>query len=97
MFFWFIIPLSLINPRSSHVNAIAPGFTDTPLIDNITSPSDEDESMRGAQAAIAAAHPFGGRLGKPEEIASAALFLASDDAAFVTGHVLAIDGGYLAQ
>ena len=37
-----------------------------------------------------------GRVGKPEEVAAAALFLASDDASFVTGHALAVDGGYLA-
>ncbi len=37
-----------------------------------------------------------GRAGKPEEVAACALFLASDDASFVTGHALAVDGGYLA-
>ena len=41
-------------------------------------------------------HPMG-RLGKPEEIAHAALYLVSDDASFVTGTSLAVDGGYLAQ
>ena len=53
--------------------------------------------MQAANAAITAAHPFGGRMAKAEEIAGAAVFLASEDASFVTGHVLAVDGGYLAH
>jgi NAD(P)-dependent dehydrogenase (short-subunit alcohol dehydrogenase family) len=46
--------------------------------------------------AISAQHPIG-RLGKPAEVARAILFLASDDASFITGAVLPVDGGYLAQ
>jgi NAD(P)-dependent dehydrogenase (short-subunit alcohol dehydrogenase family) len=45
---------------------------------------------------VAAAHPFKG-LGAPEDIAKAALFLASDDASWVTGVTLPVDGGYTAQ
>jgi NAD(P)-dependent dehydrogenase (short-subunit alcohol dehydrogenase family) len=41
-------------------------------------------------------HPMG-RLGEPEEVARAILFLASDDASFITGAILPVDGGYLAQ
>jgi len=46
--------------------------------------------------ALEARHPMG-RLGQPEEIAYAALYLASDEASFVTGIPLAVDGGYTAQ
>jgi NAD(P)-dependent dehydrogenase (short-subunit alcohol dehydrogenase family) len=70
------------------VNAIAPGPTDTPMLRAAMSP----EQM----AAFAATFPAR-RLGRPEEIAHAALFLASDEASFVTGAVLAVDGGQTAQ
>ena len=73
------------------VNAICPGFIDTPMFravmgsDHMAKFRDEyrDDHMLG-------------RFGRPDEIAAAALFLASDDASFVTGHALAVDGGYLA-
>jgi NAD(P)-dependent dehydrogenase (short-subunit alcohol dehydrogenase family) len=73
------------------VNAICPGFIDTPMFravmgsDHMTRFRDEyrDDHMLG-------------RFGRPEEIAAAALFLASDDASFVTGVALPVDGGYLA-
>ncbi|KAL2003431.1 hypothetical protein VTN02DRAFT_3834 [Thermoascus thermophilus] len=78
-----------------HVNALAPGFTDSAMIDWITNP----QSDRAAQVQqnLIASHPFGPRLGTPDDIAGAAVFLASADASWVTGHVLAVDGGYLAR
>ena len=69
------------------VNAIAPGPTDTPMLRGLM-----DEAERQA---FGASLPIK-RLGKPEEIAAAALFLASDEAAFVTGAVLEVDGGQTA-
>lgn len=48
------------------------------------------------KAQLSAAHPFGG-LGEPEDIAKAAVFLASDDASWITGVPLAVDGGFTAQ
>ncbi|MFQ5341510.1 MAG: SDR family NAD(P)-dependent oxidoreductase [Anaerolineae bacterium] len=70
------------------VNAIAPGPTDTPMLrDNL--PPKELE-------AFAATFPMK-RLGRPEELAYAVLFLASDEASFVTGSILAVDGGQTAQ
>lgn len=70
-------------------NCICPGFTRTALTRAIT----EDPKLL---ATLEGLHPMG-RLGEPEEIAKAALFLASDDASFVTGAYLAVDGGYTAR
>ncbi|HWL47337.1 MAG TPA: SDR family NAD(P)-dependent oxidoreductase [Sphingomonadaceae bacterium] len=70
------------------VNAIAPGFIDTPLI-----PAEQKTPER--MAGILARTPIG-RTGMPEEIAGAALFLASPAASFITGATLPVDGGYLA-
>lgn len=70
------------------VNAIAPGPTDTPML--------RDNMSAQALADFAATFPMK-RLGRPEEMAYAALFLASDEASFVTGAVLAVDGGQTAQ
>lgn len=69
------------------VNAVCPGYVITPLIDQL----DEE-----AREYLVTQHPIG-RLGKPEEIAKAVLFLASDDASFVTGANLLVDGGYTAR
>ncbi|MFS0918260.1 SDR family NAD(P)-dependent oxidoreductase [Brevibacillus sp. 179-C 1.1 NHS] len=69
------------------VNAVCPGYIDTPLI------AGRDEAITEHLIGL---HPMG-RLGKPEEVAKAVLFLASDDASFVTGTSLLVDGGYTAQ
>ncbi|MED1470401.1 glucose 1-dehydrogenase [Bacillus salipaludis] len=69
------------------VNAVSPGYIETPLLNQL------DEAMKNHLISL---HPIG-RLGKPEEIAKAVVFLASDDASFVTGSNLLVDGGYTAQ
>jgi NAD(P)-dependent dehydrogenase (short-subunit alcohol dehydrogenase family) len=71
------------------VNALCPGFVYTALTKRLT---DDPERLRFLEER----HPMG-RLGRPEEIAAAALFLASDEASFVTGACLPVDGGYTAQ
>jgi NAD(P)-dependent dehydrogenase (short-subunit alcohol dehydrogenase family) len=70
------------------VNGIAPGPTDTPMLRRIMSQAEID--------AFAATFPAK-RLGQPHEIAAAALFLASDEASFVTGAIFAVDGGQTAH
>lgn len=72
------------------VNAICPGVIQTPMIDRVVQGNAQMEQM------LTAGEPVG-RLGKAEEIASAAVWLCSDGAAFVTGHPLVVDGGWVAQ
>ena len=72
------------------VNAIAPGGVVTPMFQRFTAGNEE------MQAGFANAHPVG-RLAAAEEIARTILFMASDDASFMTGSVIAVDGGYTAQ
>jgi NAD(P)-dependent dehydrogenase (short-subunit alcohol dehydrogenase family) len=81
-----------LKDRGIRVNAISPGPIDTPIMDLQASTKEGADQIR---ASFAAAVPFG-RLGKPEEIAAAALFLASDEASFIAGVDLPIDGGMTA-
>ncbi|KAB1196323.1 MULTISPECIES: SDR family oxidoreductase [Haloferax] len=70
------------------VNAVLPGVIETPMVERFTAGNEE------AKAALLKDEPIG-RLGKPEEIASAVVYLCSDDASFVTGHPMVVDGGYV--
>jgi NAD(P)-dependent dehydrogenase (short-subunit alcohol dehydrogenase family) len=70
------------------VNAICPGYiVDTPLL------SELDEQVKQHLVSL---HPMG-RLGKAEEVTASVLFLASEEASFITGTTLLVDGGYTAQ
>jgi NAD(P)-dependent dehydrogenase (short-subunit alcohol dehydrogenase family) len=73
------------------VNAVCPGFIDTPLLRSVLF----DGPAAPIQEAIREAHQLG-RFGEPVEIANAAIFLASDEASFITGVALPVDGGYTA-
>jgi len=72
-----------------NVNVVCPGPTDTALFRDFAGAGERGEKLR---AALERAIPFG-RLGTPEDVVGAVVFLASDDAAFVTGQVLSASGG----
>ena len=76
-------------PRRIRVNVLVPGATSTPGLHGLTY---TDEQHRAFVAALEAAAPLG-RMGSPDEIANAALFLASDESSFVNGSELFADGG----
>ncbi|KAK5136862.1 hypothetical protein LTR08_001784 [Meristemomyces frigidus] len=73
-------------PHRIHCNALCPGFLRTAMTQNL-----QNDPL--AQAEIDKAHPFGG-MGRVEDVAKAAVFLASDDVAWITGVSLPVDGGY---
>jgi len=72
------------------VNCVCPGFIDTPMTGALQEPVLDPIRKR-----LERQHMLG-RFGRPEEVAAAILFLASDEASFVTGHALAVDGGFTA-
>jgi len=75
--------------KNVRVNCICPGYVETGLTSALTKDAE-------ALSRLETLHPIG-RLGQPEEIAYAALYLASDESGFVTGTPLVVDGGYTAQ
>lgn len=74
------------------VNTICPGPIETPMLSQFMDPDFDAELARQSEARTRAAVPMG-RVGRPEEVAAAALWLASDEASFVNGAVLPVDGG----
>lgn len=74
-----------LGPRGITVNAVAPGFIDTPMTAAMT-----EKAKQAALAGIALR-----RAGTPEDVANAVIFLASDDASYITGQVIVVDGGMI--
>jgi len=72
------------------INAVSPGVIKTPMIDRFTGKKKEVEQLFASQEPI-------GRLGEPSEVANAVIWLCSDAASFVTGVVMPVDGGWVAQ
>jgi NAD(P)-dependent dehydrogenase (short-subunit alcohol dehydrogenase family) len=80
-------------PFGIRVNAVAPGLTETPLVEAWFQEQPDPHSFK---ARVSSTIPQG-RLAAPDEVASAVLFLASDEASHITGAILPVDGGYTAQ
>jgi len=81
-------------PEKIRVNSIHPGYIWTPMVENHLRATSDD--LDAAKAAAGTVHPIG-HMGEPDDIAWAAVYLASDEAKFVTGAELVIDGGYTAR
>ncbi len=83
----------LYAPDRIRVNSIHPGFIWTPMVEaHLSSQGDLDQGRK----VVAALHPLG-HIGQPDDVAWGAVYLASDEAKFVTGAELVIDGGYTAR
>jgi len=75
-------------PHNIRVNTVSPGMIETPMIDSI---KNDPKTMEGLLARV----PMH-RVGKPEEVSSIVLFLASDESSYMTGSIVVVDGGWLA-
>jgi len=86
--------LAVEYPKTLRVNAICPGTVETPFVEGYLEKFHK-ENKEEIRAELRARQPIG-RLGRPEEVASMVRYLASDEAAFITGAAMAIDGGWTA-
>jgi len=76
--------------QNIRVNAVCPGIIKTKMIDRFTGGTEEGKEQMKAMEPV-------GRMGEPEEVADAVMYLCSEKASFVTGHPLVVDGGFVAQ
>jgi len=85
-------------PFNIRVNCVCPGTIQTPLLDNAVTQfvNHSGQEVSAVYAALDSAQPLG-RIGRPEEIANTVRFLFSDDSSFITGALIAADGGYTCQ
>ena len=79
-----------LKQRRIRVNAVSPGATDTPGLNDLLA---NTEAGRESLKTISTSVPLG-RLGTPDEVARAVVFLASDDSSYITGTELFVDGGF---
>lgn len=79
-----------LGPRGIRVNVVSPGFIDTPIFEKSGVPEEAREGIRQMVAGMAKV----GRIGRPEDIAGAVLYLASPESAYVIGAEIIVDGGY---
>jgi NAD(P)-dependent dehydrogenase (short-subunit alcohol dehydrogenase family) len=86
--------LAVEYPKTLRVNCICPGTVETPFVEGYLEKFHKD-TKEETRAELRARQPIG-RLGQPEEIASMVRYLASDEAAFITGSIFSIDGGWTA-
>ncbi len=86
--------LAVEYPKTLRVNAVCPGTVQTPFVEGYLDKFHKD-SKEETRAELRARQPIG-RLGRPDEVASAIRYLVSDEAAFVSGSLLTIDGGWTA-
>lgn len=86
--------LAVEYPKALRVNAVCPGTVETPFVEGYLEKFHK-HNKEEVRAELRARQPIG-RLGRPEEVASMVRYLASDEAAFITGAAMAIDGGWTA-